>query len=139
MEMGIEKILWCKAGEGIAACGKIPEESEIFQDHFPEFPVLPGVLALEMLKKTAEHYLREVHGDENEHYYLKQINSTKFHSYLRPGDAWESRLELIATEGRETHWSAQLLSQGKVAVSAKIILAPSHVPHDPVAPQRGKN
>ena len=122
-KLAIEKILWIKEGEGITACGRIPEDSEFFKDHFPGFPVLPGVLALEMLKQTAERYLESVPGSEGRHYFLKQIRATRFTKYLRPGDEWESRLTLTQTVGEETTWDAKLFFKGEVAVSAKLTLA----------------
>lgn len=120
--LSIEKVLWVKPGEGIAAAGHIPRESEFFQDHFPDFPVLPGVLALEMLKQTAEAYLEKTNPNHPTHYFLKQIRATRFSTYLKPGDEWESRLKLLAEEGNQTHWSAELLHQGKVAVSAQLTM-----------------
>jgi 3-hydroxyacyl-[acyl-carrier-protein] dehydratase len=122
-QRAIEKVLWIKEGEGITACGRIPEDSEFFKDHFPGFPVLPGVLALEMLKQTAERYLESISGSQGRHYFLKQIRATRFMKYLRPGDEWESRLILTQTVGEETNWDAKLYYHGEVAVSAKLTLA----------------
>ena len=119
----IEKVLWVNEGEGINACGRIPEDSEFFRDHFPGFPVLPGVLALEMLKQTAERYLESLSGSTGQHYFLKQIRATRFTKYLRPGDEWESRLMLTQAVGDETAWDAKLYYHGEVAVSAKLTLA----------------
>jgi len=121
--LAIEKVLWMKPGEGITACGRIPEDSEFFKDHFPGFPVLPGVLALEMLKQTAEQYLDSCEDHAGEHYFLKQIRATRFSKYLRPGDEWESRLRLMQVSGEETTWDAKLYYHGEVAVSAKLTLA----------------
>jgi len=125
--LALEKILWIKPGKGIAAAGRIPAESEFFKDHFPGFPILPGVLALEMLKQTAEHYLRIAGTSQDQRFSLKQIRATKFSMYLKPGDDWESRLELVSESEGETQWDAQLYSQGKPAVTAKLTLA--KVPH----------
>jgi 3-hydroxyacyl-[acyl-carrier-protein] dehydratase len=122
-QLAIEKVLWIKEGEGITACGRIPVDSEFFKDHFPGFPVLPGVLALEMLKQTAERYLASLPSGVGQHYFLRQIRATRFTKYLRPGDEWESRLTLIQSEGEETTWDAKLFYHGDVAVSAKLTLA----------------
>jgi 3-hydroxyacyl-[acyl-carrier-protein] dehydratase len=122
-KLAIEKVLWVKEGEGITACGRIPEDSEFFQDHFPGFPVLPGVLALEMLKQTAERYLDSLQSGTGQHYFLKQIRATRFTKYLRPGDEWESRLTLMQGTDEETTWDAKLYYHGEVAVSAKLTLA----------------
>lgn len=132
--LAIDKVLWLKPGEGIAACGQIPKESAFFKDHFPEFPVLPGVLALEMLKQTAERYLESLATGEGQHYFLKQIRATRFSKYLRPGDEWESRLMLLQNTGEETVWDAKLIYNGEVAVSAKLTLAKVKNPQSSIAP-----
>lgn len=131
--LAIEKILWLKRGEGISAAGHIPRESEFFKDHFPGFPVLPGVLALEMLKQTAEHYLRNLEAPHGRHFYLKALRATKFSKYLKPGDEWESRLDLVSEESGETQWKAQLLHKGQTAVTAVLTLAPSHAHHETIS------
>lgn len=119
---GLEEILWIKKGQGIAARGRIPEDSEFFKDHFPGFPVLPGVLALEMLKQTAEHYLRQSGKSEGYQFSIKKITGVKFSRYLKPGDEWESNLTFESEENNLVKWVGKLLYQGQVAVSAKMIL-----------------
>ncbi len=131
--LSIERVLWVREGEGIAACGRIPEDSEFFKDHFPDFPVLPGVLALEMLKQTAERYLESVKNNTGSHYFLKQIRATRFTKYLRPGDEWESRLTLLGTGEDETTWDAKLYYHGEVAVSAKLTVAKVKNPQTSIA------
>jgi len=121
--VSIEKVLWIREGEGIAACGRIPSDSEFFREHFPEFPVLPGVLALEMLKQTAEKYLASLGNGAGGRYFLKHIRATRFTKYLRPGDEWESRLTLTQSSDEETAWDARLYYHGEVAVSARLTLA----------------
>ena len=110
-----EKILWVRKGEGIAAQGKVPADAPFFKDHFPDFPILPGVLALEIMKQTAE-------ASAGRPFSLKQIRSAKFSHYLRPGDAWESRLELTEQTGGESQWTGELLHDGRVAASARFVL-----------------
>jgi len=131
--LSIEKVLWVREGEGVAAVGRIPADSEFFQDHFPAFPVLPGVLALEMLKQTAECYLASLPGGAGQHYFLKQIRATRFTKYLRPGDEWESRLTILGSAAEETTWDAKLFHRGDVAVSAKLTLAKVKNPQSSIA------
>lgn len=115
----VDQVLWVKRGKGIAAAGRIPEESEIFKDHFPGFPVLPGVLALEMLRETTQCYYEAV--GEKEAFELKKVQNAKFSAYLKPGDSWESHLERVPESNGEK-WNARLLHKGQVAVSARLTL-----------------
>ena len=126
--LSVDKVLWIKPGQGIAASGRIPEESEFFKDHFPGFPILPGVLAIEMIKQTAECYLRAVSRLGKYHLSLKQIRGVKFSNYLKPGDEWEAHLELASEEKGQTHWNGRLLHDGKAAVTAQLILEQTLIP-----------
>lgn len=119
--IALDKVLWLRKSEGIAASGVIPTEAEFFQDHFPGFPVLPGVLALEMLKQTAQTYLKR-YESERSSYRIKSLKVVKFSQYLKPGDSWESNLELIKTNDNITTWKGKLSSQGKLAVSARLVV-----------------
>ena len=123
-QVAVDKVLWVKRGKGVAAQGKIPQEAEFFKDHFPGFPVLPGVLALDMLRQSAECYHRSIHENGPSKQRIKQLKAVKFSDYLRPGDEWESELALVAENSGESRWNAKLMSKGKVAVSARLTVEP---------------
>ena len=118
----VENIVWIKKGEGIRASGMIPQAAEFFQDHFPAFPVLPGVLALDILKQTAEMYLREELG-QAARFSLLSVRNVRFSAYLKPGSRWESELKLISGEARDvTEWTARLFYEDRPAVSARLVM-----------------
>ncbi|HXV27844.1 MAG TPA: hypothetical protein VD913_02655 [bacterium] len=119
----IDSVIWFEPGRGIRAQGVIPQTMELFQDHFPSFPILPGVLAVEILKRTAECYLQKMENQpEAPLLFLKTTQRVKFSRFLKPGDQWESELTLMVQEGSETHWSGRLYQGNQVAVSAEMIL-----------------
>ena len=120
-KLAVEHILWMKEGEGIAARGIVPEQAPFFQDHFPDFAVLPGVLSLELLKQTAECYLRS-QTERDSQYAVRKVQGVKFSSFLRPGDPWESRLELVSASERQSEWTCRLLHQDRVAAVARLTL-----------------
>lgn len=119
-DLKIEKVLWVKKGEGIAAAGTIPADAPFFQDHFPDFPVLPGVLSLEILRTAAEKYFKEAGGPV--HGAVRKVEAVKFASYLKPGDSWEAQLKLVSESPEESLWEAKLLSQNRTAASARLCL-----------------
>jgi 3-hydroxyacyl-[acyl-carrier-protein] dehydratase len=119
----IDQYQWMETVRGVSAKGRVPNDGEFFQDHFPAFPILPGVLALEILKRTAERYLTDRLSQEGRpgRFLLKQVRSVKFTHYLKPGDEWESRLELVNENGSRSEWKGQLLHGDETAVSARLV------------------
>ncbi|MBI3316400.1 MAG: hypothetical protein HYZ85_00145 [Candidatus Omnitrophica bacterium] len=124
----IEKVFWAKKGKGISAAGQIPPDEEFFQDHFPGFPVLPGVLAIEMLRQSAELYFEITEPGHRRQLSLKKIKSAKFSHYLKPGDAWQSELELISEEEGKSVWNGRVLHQGRPAMAAAFELTVATIP-----------
>lgn len=102
------------------ARGSVPPALELFQDHFPDFPVLPGVMILDILKKTADAHAKTVNGQEDRDLELLEIRRIKFSSFLRPGMDWECILERSAKDA-EIIWKGRLMSEGERVAAAEFI------------------
>lgn len=96
--------------------GRVGQNEEFFQDHFPGFPVLPGVLMIEILRQSAKHYFPDVF------LRLGEVRNVRFANYLKPGDAWESRVELLSGDENLSDWKGQLTSEGRPVCSARFKL-----------------
>jgi 3-hydroxyacyl-[acyl-carrier-protein] dehydratase len=112
-----EKIVLLEDGKGAQAEGRVPESAEYFQDHFPGFPILPGVLSLEILKSVAEHCLGAKTRSA-----VRSVRNVKFTALLRPGDAWECKVERVAREGARSEWQGRLTHAGRMAAAARFVL-----------------
>lgn len=64
---------------------------EYLADHFPSFPVLPGVLMIETMVQGARKLL-ESRGKSR--YVLGEVKALKFGSMVRPGEALEMQVTL---------------------------------------------
>lgn len=116
------EIHWEELLGKISAKGFIPLEAGYFQDHFPRFPVLPGVLALEILKRIAEDFLIRKIGNPDSRWCLTQLSGVRFSAYLRPGDEWEAQLECVSQEKERVRWKGSLSSRGRTAAQVQFVL-----------------
>lgn len=70
---------------------------ELFQDHFPRFPVVPGVLLLESLAqlsgKLIGYTVRKQRGDWP-FPIISMMNGVKFRRFVRPGETLALHTEL---------------------------------------------
>jgi 3-hydroxyacyl-[acyl-carrier-protein] dehydratase len=107
-------------GVKATAAGTIESSEAFFQDHFPAFPVVPGVLMIELLKTTAEKSLKQ----EAPHklYRLLEIRNVKYSDFLKPGEAWQAEVEKTGNSGEVTEWKGQLLKNGRPICTAKFKL-----------------
>jgi 3-hydroxyacyl-[acyl-carrier-protein] dehydratase len=69
----------------IVAVKNVSIAEEYLQDHFPTFPVLPGVLMLETLVQAARLLLAPRTG--NPRMVLGQVKALRYGSFVRPGQA----------------------------------------------------
>jgi len=96
----IDRILDYQEGKGIRAAKSLSLAEEYLADHFPGFPVLPGVLMIEAMTQTAAWYLRLSQGMRHPVVTLKQASHVRFGHFVIPGDVLVMELSLTK-EDRE--------------------------------------
>lgn len=87
----LDRITSIELGKSIEGVKCWSIDNEVFEDHFPGFPVVPGVLATEsmaqLLGTLVEKTYTQKYGDDNVVYaVLSIIHKAKFKSFLIPGD-----------------------------------------------------
>ena len=96
---------------------------EYLADHFPTFPVLPGVLMLEALTQAAGWLLHKKSGFAKSMAILKEARNVKYGNFVAPGNSL--RVDVEAIKLSETGGSFKALGtiHGNTAVSARLELA----------------
>ena len=95
----VDRILSLTPGRDVVAMRAIPQDEEYFQDHFPGFPVVPGVLLTEMMGQAAAKCLnaeRRPRGNAM----LAKILSASFRQWVRPGDEVQLHATIESNEER---------------------------------------
>lgn len=108
--------------EEIRVRGKVPFDLELFKDHFPGFPVFPGVLVLDIFKKAAEAVMAPG-GALTRPFRLRSIQRVRFSSFLAPDMAWECTLRR-ADEAEGLRWKAIMYHETARVASAELIFGP---------------
>ena len=81
----VDEILELTPGQSIRAAMTMSADEELFLDHFPGFPVVPGVLLTEMMGQAAGKCLFAENAERGRPI-LVQIKAASFRSWVRPGD-----------------------------------------------------
>ncbi len=81
----IDKIISLDSGREIKAVKSVSMAEEYLADHFPAFPVLPGVLLLEGIIEAASWLVRQKQNFANSMVLLEQARNVKYKSFAAPG------------------------------------------------------
>ncbi len=97
----IDRILKLKPGRSIEAEHVFSGDLDFFQDHFPGFPVVPGVLLTEMMGQAAAKCLDAERMEKGRgKAMLAQIRSASFRDWVRPGEKVLIRAEIRTNRSR---------------------------------------
>ncbi|MGQ0636699.1 MAG: 3-hydroxyacyl-ACP dehydratase FabZ family protein [Planctomycetaceae bacterium] len=118
----IDRITAIVPGESITAIKQLSLAEEYLADHFPGFPVMPGVLMLEALVQTSAWFMRHAEGFTYSTVMLQQVRAVKFVNFVAPGRTLSVMSQCQGwNEGRCTFKGSGSVD-GTPAVSARLTL-----------------
>jgi len=107
---------------GVRAVGykSISYDESFFAGHFPDEPVMPGVLMVEALAQTGAVAVLSKEENKGKTAYFAAINSCKFKRKVVPGDRLKLECEIIKCKGPIGIGKAVASVDGEVAVVAEL-------------------
>src|SRR6202166_2039786 len=83
----IDRILELNTGKSMVAVKNLSLAEEYLADHFPGFPVMPGVLMLETLVQAGGWLIRHAEDFAHSTIMLKEARAIKYNSFVSPGNS----------------------------------------------------
>ena len=118
----VDKILQIDGEEKIIAIKNVSFNENFFQGHFPNRPVMPGVLICEAMAQVGAIFAHNARGgkEDNKVFVLTGLDNVKFKRPVEPGD--QLRMELTCLKRRGSFWKmhGSALVDGKLVAQAEI-------------------
>ncbi len=109
-------------GERIEAVKNVSYSEEYLKDHFPEFPVLPGVFMLEAATQAAAWLLRLTDDYRHTIISLKEAKNVKYGGFVSPGHQLRISAEVIKQEERLVSFKVSGTVDDRSSLSGRIVL-----------------
>ena len=94
----LDRILELDKGASIKAVKCLSLSEEYLNDHFPRFPVMPGVLMLESMFQASMWLVRETNDFKHSTVVLREAKSMKFQGFVQPGSLLVVHAEIKKVE-----------------------------------------
>lgn len=97
----IDRVRDVVKGESAVGLKNVTASEPHFQGHFPDHPIMPGVLIVEAMAQTAAVLVVETLGTESEGklVYFMSVDNARFRKPVTPGDSLEITVTLKRSRG----------------------------------------
>jgi 3-hydroxyacyl-[acyl-carrier-protein] dehydratase len=121
----VDRVLDYQPMKTLHAIKNVSINEPVFNGHFPDLPIFPGVMILEALAQaTGILGFKSTDGrDENEMYLFASIDKAKFKKSVVPGDTMHLHVEFLKERRGMWKFYGEARVEGKVVCSAELMCA----------------
>jgi 3-hydroxyacyl-[acyl-carrier-protein] dehydratase len=132
----VDRVLNWESGKTIDAIKNVTINEEFFNGHFPNKPVMPGVMTIEALAQTSALLAFLTMGqkpDENAVVYFLGIDKARFKRPVEPGDQLRMHVDILRHSRGIWKFQARATVDDQLAVEAELMCTMRNVADSPAA------
>lgn len=118
----LDRIMEVRPGETLTAIKGLALAEDYLADHFPQFPVMPGVFMLEAMTQAAAWLVRVSEDFSHSMVVLREARNVKYADFVSPGDTLTVTATLLGQDERESKLKVSGTVNGRMNVSARLVL-----------------
>lgn len=118
----IDRVLNIEPARSIRTVKTVSLAEEYLADHFPSFPVLPGVLLLQGLVESASWLVRVSEGFAHSMILLESVRNVRYKSFLSPGSQVEYNVTAERLSEDVSSFTGEGVSSGQSIVEGRFVL-----------------
>lgn len=109
-------------GERLTGVKNVSYSEDYLEDHFPEFPVLPGVFMLEAATQAAAWLLRLTDDMADSVIVLREARNIKYANFVQPGKQLRVSVEQLKKDERMATFKVEGTVEDKSTLTGRIVL-----------------
>jgi 3-hydroxyacyl-[acyl-carrier-protein] dehydratase len=118
----VDRVLEYEKDKGLIALKNVTFNEPFFTGHFPENPVMPGVLMVEALAQAAGLLVFCI-TKEKGFFYFAGVDNVRFKRIVKPGDQLYLHVNVERHKGKIWKFNAKATVDGEVACTADLMIA----------------
>jgi 3-hydroxyacyl-[acyl-carrier-protein] dehydratase len=118
----LDRVTAIEPGKSITAIKTLSLSEEYLADHFPCFPVMPGVLMLESMTQAAAWAIRLGEDFANSIVVLREARNVKYGDFVEPGKVLTVTAEIQSQDGQFTKVKASGSVGDRTSLTARLVL-----------------
>lgn len=119
----VDKVLEKEEGKRVVGLKNVTANEPFFQGHFPDYPVMPGVLIVEALAQVGAIAVLDIEENKGKIGFLAGIDKCRFKRQVKPGDQLRLEVEILRMKGPIGKGKGIATVDGEVVCQAEIMFA----------------
>ena len=119
----VDKVTEIEEGERVVGYKNVTINEPFFQGHFPDYPVMPGVLIIEALAQVGAVAMLGMEENKGKIGFLAGVDKCRFKHQVVPGDQLKLEVEITRIKGPIGKGKGTATVNGEVACQAEIMFA----------------
>lgn len=119
----VDRILEIEEGTRAVGIKNVTANEEFFNGHFPDYPVMPGVLIIEALAQVGALAILKKAENRGRLAFFAGIDNCRFKGQVKPGDQLRLEVEITRLRGSIGKGKAVASVDGKVVAETELMFA----------------
>jgi len=121
--MLVDRVTEYEPGVGAKGYKNVSVNEPFFQGHFPENPIMPGVLQIEAMAQLGAAAFGTLPEAKDKLILFAGIDNARFKNVVRPGDRLDMEIQVIKIKGPIIKAQARAFVDGKLTVEADMLFS----------------